>query len=170
MQACRVRTGATITSLSLPHTTPTRFRSLANIAALHQPEQSLATRERVSILLQKTVSLLPRTLSTADGAIAPESSLFWSNLLERSITELSSGSDQVPLKATVAGKRLYDCVVRPFIPDSYCPPFVVCGFDKWAGSHDLVTALLEDPFTSDPTYSELLRNRWQDAPSCVNTE
>ncbi|KAG8213935.1 hypothetical protein J3R82DRAFT_10681 [Butyriboletus roseoflavus] len=167
MQACRVlrnsstltpRTGASITSLFLPHTVPNHFsvpsvisdhgRHLANIAPLHQPEQSLAIRKRVSILLQKTVSLLPRTLPTTDGAIGPESSLFWSNILERSIAELSSGSDQVSLKATVA----------------------VCGFDKWACSHDLVTALLEDPFTSDPTYTEILRNRWQDAPSCVNIE
>lgn len=142
MQACRVlrnssalapRTDAGITSFSLPNTirTGTRprsplvdsdhARSLANVAvsesqALHQPEQS-STRKRASILLQNTVSLLPRALSNAETAVGPESSIFWRNILERSITELSSGSDQVPLKATIAGKPFCDCVVRPFIPD-----------------------------------------------------
>ncbi|KAF8554204.1 hypothetical protein OG21DRAFT_1413072 [Imleria badia] len=144
MQACRVLrnsattawTGASITRLA-------RSRTLANVAASESE-----SRKHVSILLQKTASLLPRTLSTADSAVGPDSSAFWSDILETSITELSSGSNQVPLKATIA----------------------VCGFDKWACSHDLVTALLEDPFTSDPTYSDILRNRWKNAPSCVTIE
>lgn len=120
-------TGARISSLSLVRTRSTSLagRSLANVAvsefqALHQPEQ-----KRVSVLLQKTLSLLPRTLSTADGAAGPESSLFWSNILERSITELSSSSDQVPLKATIAGKQFCHRVVHPFIPDPHCLAFVL---------------------------------------------
>ncbi|KAN0091143.1 hypothetical protein V8E55_004709 [Tylopilus felleus] len=159
MQACRVLrnpaanvTARVGTSTILARSRAGGSRTLANITAgesqtLHEPEL-YASRKHVSVLLQKTASLLPQTLSTADSAVGPDSSLFWSNILERSITELSSGSEQVPLKATVA----------------------VAGFDKWASSHDLVTALLEDPFTSDPTYSDILRNRWKNAPSCVNIE
>ena len=33
--------------------------------------------------------------------------------------------------------------------------------DQWAGSHELVTALLENPFTSDKDYSDILWNRWK---------
>lgn len=128
MQTCRVlrnslatvRTSPSINSFSLPHTFLARStspavdsdygRTLANVAQAqvsHEPEQ------RVSLLLQKTVSLLPRTLSTADGALGPESALFWSNTLERFITELGSGSDQVPLKATITGEWFCDCLDRP---------------------------------------------------------
>ncbi|KAG2121347.1 hypothetical protein BD769DRAFT_1008458 [Suillus cothurnatus] len=39
--------------------------------------------------------------------------------------------------------------------------FTVCGTDQWAGSHELITALLENPFTTDETYSDILRNRWK---------
>ncbi|KAH0827868.1 hypothetical protein J3R83DRAFT_3495 [Lanmaoa asiatica] len=183
MKACRVlrKSSASVN----PFNRPFRFadsdhrRSLANVAAsesqaIHQPEQA-STRKRVSILLQKTLSLLPRTLCTAGDTLGPESSVFWSHILERSINELSPCSDQASLMATIAGKRFCDCVVHPFIPDLLLSWFrscfyVVCGFDKWACSRHLVTALLEDPFTSDPTYSEILRNRWKDAPSCVNIE
>ncbi|KAF8444609.1 hypothetical protein L210DRAFT_3758591 [Boletus edulis BED1] len=164
MQACRVlrtspataRTGTSINPIRSRIRLPDHGRALATEAAngfqtLQESEPS-ASRSRVSALLQKTVSLLPQTLSTADNAVGPDSSLFWSNILERSITELSSGSDQVPSKVSIAGKWFF------------------CGFDKWAGSHDLVTALLEDPFTSDATYSDILRNRWKNAPSRVNIE
>ena len=140
MQACRVlrnsaatsRTSASINALSIPACSKTRppvhGRTLASVAAsesqaLHEPELS-ASRKRVSILLQRTVSLLPRTLSTA-GSAGPDSSLFWSNILERSITELNSGSDQAPLKATIAGKQSCDCAVHPFIPASYRLGFVI---------------------------------------------
>ena len=167
MQACRVlrhstataRTSASITHLVCHKTRRSkRGRTVANAAASDEPS--------VSTLLQKTASLLPRTLSPADSAVGPDSSLFWCNILERSITELSSSSDQVPL--TVAGKRVCDCVVYQFT--IVLVSFIVCGFNKWACSHDLVTALLEDPFTSDPTYSDILRNRWKDAPSRINIE
>lgn len=136
MQACRIlrnpaatpRAGVSISSCSLlarSRTSPLvrldHGKTLASVAAsesqaLHEPELP-ATRKRVSLLLQKTVSLLPRTLSTAGNAVGPSSAHFWSNILERSITELGSGSDQVPLKATIAGKRVCHCVVHPFIPD-----------------------------------------------------
>lgn len=138
MQACRIlrnpaatsRAGVSINSCSLlarSRTSPLvhsdHGKTLASVAAsepqaLHEPELP-ATRKRVSILLQKTVSLLPRTLSTADSAVGPSSSHFWSNILERSITELYSGSDQVSLKATIAGERVSHYVVHPFIPDYY---------------------------------------------------
>lgn len=144
MQACRAlrnppataRTGASINTFSLlacsKPCSPIHSdhgRTFANAAAsefqaVHEPELS-TNRKRVSILLQKTVSLLPRSLSVADSAVGPVSSLFWSNILERSITELDSGSDQVPLKATIAGKRFCDCAVHPFISDSYRPCFVL---------------------------------------------
>ncbi|KAF9227352.1 hypothetical protein BS17DRAFT_775358 [Gyrodon lividus] len=107
-----------------------------------------STRNQVLALLQKTLSLLPRTLSTADGSVGPESSAFWSDILERASVELASGSIQAPSKATIA----------------------VCGFDKWAGSNELVMGLLEDPFFTDPTCSDILRNRWKSNPSSVNIE
>ena len=117
MQACRVlRTSARIstgTNASLPRAFLAQFASAAvdndNVVRAagnpHEPEQSSA-RKCVAVLLQKTVSLLPQTLSTSNGALGPESTLFWSNILERSLTELGSGSDQVPLKATIAGEFL----------------------------------------------------------------
>ena len=118
MQACRVlRNSATTARTGTGITRLARSRTLANVASGESHESE--SRNRVSILLQKTASLLPRTLSTADNAVGPESSAFWSDILERSITELSSGSDQVPLKATIAGKRFCDCGVHPFIPDCY---------------------------------------------------
>ncbi|KAG2150986.1 hypothetical protein DEU56DRAFT_728457, partial [Suillus clintonianus] len=38
---------------------------------------------------------------------------------------------------------------------------LVCGADQWAGSYELITALLENPFTTDEAYSDILRNRWK---------
>lgn len=126
MQACRVLrnpaanvTARVGTSTILARSRAGGSRTLANITAsesqtLHEPEL-YASRKHVSVLLQKTASLLPQTLSTADSAVGPDSSLFWSNILERSITELSSGSEQVPLKATVAGKQFCGRAVYPFI-------------------------------------------------------
>ncbi|KAG0708366.1 hypothetical protein DFH29DRAFT_795122 [Suillus ampliporus] len=50
-------------------------------------------------------------------------------------------------------------------PDFSCSPIhevpSVCGADQWAGSHELITALLENPFTTDEAYSDILRNRWK---------
>jgi hypothetical protein len=63
-----------------------------------------STRNQVLTLLHKTLSLVPRTLSTADGAVGPESSAFWSDILERASAELVSGSIQTPPKATIAGE------------------------------------------------------------------
>lgn len=160
MKACRVlRTTSTRANTSLA-----RSITLAHVA---HPSHVGPTRKRVFLLLQKVVTLLPRTLSIADGAVGPESSLFWSNILERSTSELSSGSDPVPSKATITGEFFYDCL---FILEFLWSLDIVCGFNKWAGSHELVTALLEDPFSSDPTYTDILRNRWKNAPSCVNIE
>lgn len=164
MRACRVLRNAARTSTSRADPC-----SLANI--IHRPasrsahNHALHQHEPLSVLLRGTLSLLPRTLSTADGTLGLESPLFWSNLLERSFIELDSGSDQ-PLKATIAGESSYN---HPFILEPHCL-HVVCGFNKWAGSHSLITALLEDPFSSDPTYTDILRNRWKNAPSCVNIE
>ncbi|KAG9316622.1 hypothetical protein JVU11DRAFT_2676 [Chiua virens] len=162
MQACRVlrnsvATPSVNTPARLPYTVFVRSksfavdydhgRSLTNVAPVGSNWQS-PTQARTSELLQKAVSLLPRSLSTEDGAVGPDSSFFWSNVLERSIAELISGSDQVPSMASI----------------------VVCGLDKWPCSQDLVTALLEDPFSSDPTYSDILRNRWKNTPSSVNIQ
>ncbi|KAJ8696374.1 hypothetical protein PTI98_006248 [Pleurotus ostreatus] len=38
---------------------------------------------------------------------------------------------------------------------------VVYGMDEWSGAQDLVTALLEEPFSSDSFQSEYVRGRWR---------
>ncbi|KIK92140.1 hypothetical protein PAXRUDRAFT_147960 [Paxillus rubicundulus Ve08.2h10] len=128
----------------------TRKFAGAATEGLREPDgvELTSTRNQVVALLHKTLSLVPRTLSTADGAVGPESSTFWSDILERAGAELVSGSIQTPPRATIA----------------------VCGFDNWAGSNELVTGLLEDPFSTDSTYSDILRNRWNSNPSSVNIE
>ncbi|KAJ8509068.1 hypothetical protein ONZ45_g8732 [Pleurotus djamor] len=44
---------------------------------------------------------------------------------------------------------------------------VVYGVDEWSGAQDLVTAFLEEPFGSDETQTNLIRNRWKDGWSRI---
>ncbi|KAG1746124.1 hypothetical protein EDB19DRAFT_2023475 [Suillus lakei] len=96
-----------------------------------------ACKHEVSALLHRISAFLPRALSgspTSDGGIC--SSQLWSELLSEVDVNLSLNVNQ-------------------------SVHVVVCGADQWAGSHELITALLENPFTTDEAYSDILRNRWK---------
>ncbi|KAG2361438.1 hypothetical protein BDR07DRAFT_1358996 [Suillus spraguei] len=100
--------------------------------------KAYSSKREVLAPLDKISAFLPRALpgSTTDGGI--QSSQLWSELLSEVDAELCSPSG-VHQSARV----------------------VVCGTDKWAGSYELITALLENPFTTDDAYSDILRNRWK---------
>ncbi|KIJ67783.1 hypothetical protein HYDPIDRAFT_25255 [Hydnomerulius pinastri MD-312] len=126
-----------------------KYATVSSATVRASPDAEVpATRHQALTLLAKTLSVLPRTLPTDEGAVGPESSAFWCDILDRAGVELGSGSVRAPAKATIT----------------------VCGFDERAGSNELVTALLEDPFSVDPTYSDILRNRWSNDPSSVDIE
>ncbi|OAX39122.1 hypothetical protein K503DRAFT_717128 [Rhizopogon vinicolor AM-OR11-026] len=97
-------------------------------------------RHKVSALLHRISSFLPRALSASTNDSGIQSSQLWHELLSDIDAALSSPSES----------------------DAYqSARVVVCGADQWAGSQELVTALLENPFTSDEDYSDILRNRWK---------
>lgn len=101
-------------------------------------QKASSSKHEVSVLLHRISAFLPRALSgsTTDGGI--RSSQLWSELLSEVDTDLCS-----PLEAHLSAR------------------VVVCGADQWAGSYELITALLENPFTTDEAYSDILRNRWK---------
>ncbi|KAJ7452344.1 hypothetical protein B0H11DRAFT_2245830 [Mycena galericulata] len=64
--------------------------------------------------------------------------------------------------------KLWDGILSTLITDMRSPyprpvRLVVCGSDT-SGARELVTALLEEPFTSDPQQAQSLRERWAAAP------
>ncbi|KAH7925514.1 hypothetical protein BV22DRAFT_1064712 [Leucogyrophana mollusca] len=115
--------------------------------AEHRDVEVPSRRHQTLTLLHKTASLLPRALPTTDGSDSIESSRFWEDVLTSAGSELSSRA----------------------APDA-CLRIAVCGVDEWSGSRDLITALLEDPFTSDETYSDIVRNRWKNHPHSIVIE
>ncbi|KAH7888692.1 hypothetical protein F5I97DRAFT_1854642 [Phlebopus sp. FC_14] len=106
------------------------------------------SRNQALILLQRTLSLLPQAFSTVRDGEESNVSSFWRQILEGASTEIHSSSMDTNTKARIS----------------------VCGVDQWAGCREFVTALLEDPFASDPTYSDTLRNRWKSDPPSVVIE
>ncbi|KAG1746291.1 hypothetical protein EDD22DRAFT_918270 [Suillus occidentalis] len=97
-----------------------------------------SSKYEYSALLHRISAFLPRALpgSTTDGGI--QSSQLWTELLSEVDADLCSTLEAHPSARVV-----------------------VCGADQWAGSHELITALLENPFTTDEAYSDILRNRWK---------
>ncbi|KAF9459814.1 hypothetical protein BDZ94DRAFT_1171027 [Collybia nuda] len=91
-------------------------------------------------LLHRMIKLLPRALpSTAQGNLSSfmESFEFWNAIMARACENL-----------TLAGGRP--------------ARIAVCGFGEFSGTQDLVTALLEEPLSSDQNQNEHIRNRWKD--------
>lgn len=101
-------------------------------------KKASSSKHDVSAMLHRISAFLPRALpgSTADGGI--QSSRLWSELLGEADADFCSPSEVHPSARVI-----------------------VCGADQWAGSHELITALLENPFTTDEAYSDILRNRWK---------
>lgn len=110
-------------------------------SSIEAPSSSLRTR--VQTLLSQTTKLLPQTaLAAEDGH--QHSPAFWLEILE----SLGREPANVSAKARIT----------------------VCGVDEFAGVKELVTTLLENPFSSDPTYSDILRNRWKNNPHSIIIE
>ncbi|KAG1870352.1 hypothetical protein C8R48DRAFT_80680 [Suillus tomentosus] len=111
-------------------------------------KRASSSKHEVSALLHRISAFLPRALpgsNTTDGGI--QSSQLWSELLSEVDADLCS-----PLEAHTSAR------------------VVVCGADQWAGSHELITALLENPFTTDEAYSDILRNRWKNQSAYLTIE
>ncbi|RDB25154.1 hypothetical protein Hypma_007665 [Hypsizygus marmoreus] len=98
--------------------------------------QTGVPRHEILTLLHKTTALLPHALaSRAQGKTTTESLEFWNNILSATFTDSSSISDR-PVKVAVYG------------------------VDEWAEAQDLITALLEEPLTSDESENQRIRSRW----------
>lgn len=57
----------------------------------------------------------------------------------------------------------HEFVSPPFEPPDQPPPparITVFGTDQWAGTEQLVTALLEQPFLPDDSLNKAVRSRW----------
>lgn len=111
-------------------------------------KKASSSKHEVSALLHRISAFLPRALpgsNSTDGGI--QSSQLWSELLSEVDADLCS-----PLEAHTSAR------------------VVVCGADQWAGSHELITALLENPFTTDEAYSDILRNRWKNQSAYLTIE
>lgn len=111
-------------------------------------KKAFSSKHEVSALLHRISAFLPRALpgsNTTDGGI--QSSQLWSELLSEVDADLCS------------------------LPEAHTSArVVVCGADQWAGSHELITALLENPFTTDEAYSDILRNRWKNQSGYLTIE
>ncbi|KAG2113952.1 uncharacterized protein F5147DRAFT_607921 [Suillus discolor] len=111
-------------------------------------KKTSSSKHEVSALLHRISAFLPRALpgsNTTDGRI--QSSQLLSKLLSEVDADLCS-----PPEARTSAR------------------VVVCGADQWAGSHELITALLENPFTTDEAYSDILRNRWKNQSAYLTIE
>ncbi|KAG1731473.1 uncharacterized protein EDB91DRAFT_1305688 [Suillus paluster] len=99
-------------------------------------------KSEVSALLHRISAFLPRALSgtTNDGGI--QSAQLWSELLSEIDEDLS-----ISRSSTVRSARR-----------------------RGTGSHELITALLENPFTTDEAYSDILRNRWKNQSAFLTIE
>ncbi|KAI6002761.1 hypothetical protein EDD15DRAFT_2157387 [Pisolithus albus] len=104
-------------------------------------------RTRTLALLRSTIDFLPRASQITAGQGQLKSLDFWRELLESAKAELSSGLTAASPKARIS----------------------VCGIGESSGAKELVTALLDDPF-SDPAYSDILRNRWKNRPNVIMVE
>ncbi|TFK44342.1 hypothetical protein BDQ12DRAFT_672816 [Crucibulum laeve] len=99
-----------------------------------------SNRQEALTLLHKTTTLLPRALPSSGSSRDVESLEFWNTILSQAYEDLTQTSER---EARI----------------------VVYGVDEWAGAKDLVTALLEEPLSSDQARSDLLKNRWKDSRS-----
>ncbi|KAI6166145.1 hypothetical protein EDD17DRAFT_124319 [Pisolithus thermaeus] len=102
---------------------------------------------RTLALLRKTIDFLPRASPVIANQGQLNSFAFWCELLESTSAELSSGQTSASPKARIN----------------------VCGIGESSGAKEMVTALLDDPF-SDPVYSDILRNRWESRPNVIMVE
>ncbi|KAF5380459.1 hypothetical protein D9615_004628 [Tricholomella constricta] len=94
-------------------------------------------RHEILTLLHKTTALLPRALAPRTQAGTTTDSLeLWRDILSATYDDLLSKD---PRPANIA----------------------VYGIDQWSGAQDLITALLEEPLTSDVSLNEQIRTRWQ---------
>ncbi|KAG6335569.1 hypothetical protein ID866_3509 [Astraeus odoratus] len=105
-----------------------------------------SSRTRSLTLLLRTAQLLSRSFPLTDSDHHFASPTLWRDLLESTKADLSTVG--ATPKARIA----------------------VCGIDEFAGARDLVTVLLENPFSSDPAYNDILRNRWKNHPSSIVIE
>ncbi|KAG6897523.1 hypothetical protein C0992_000749 [Termitomyces sp. T32_za158] len=108
-------------------------RSLSHAAKSKTPIQ----RHEILTLLHKTNSLLPQALPPKERvANSTESLELWKEILSETYTDLVS--KEIP-PARIA----------------------VYGLDRWSGARDLVTALLEEPLTSDESLNTRIQRRWE---------
>ncbi|KAI6021441.1 hypothetical protein BKA83DRAFT_4281960 [Pisolithus microcarpus] len=136
---------------------PSRYRSVSQVPSRnhvtveHSTSPNLSNvctdHTRTLVLLRKTIDFLPRASQIIAGQGQLNSLDFWRELLESTKAELSSGPTAASPKARIS----------------------VCGIGESSGAKELVTALLDDPF-SDPAYSDILRNRWKDRPNVIMVE
>ncbi|KAG5734466.1 hypothetical protein E4T56_gene20065 [Termitomyces sp. T112] len=112
------------------------YRSLSHATN----SKTLPQRHEILTLLHKTTSLLPRALPPEEQAAnSTESPKLWKEILSKTYTDLVS-KEIPPVHITVYG------------------------LDQWSGAQDLVTALLEEPLTSDQSLNERIRSRWGTHP------
>lgn len=108
-------------------------------------QKASSTKHELSALLHRVLAFLPCALPRSDGGI--QSYQFWTELLSEVDVDSCCTSEAHP------SARI-----------------VVCGADQWAGSNELITALLENPFTTDEAYSDILRNRWKNQSAYLTIE
>lgn len=108
-------------------------------------QTDLATTKHEALTLQhKTENLLEPVFKVAERPSNTGSSVaavsLWRDVLSDTFENLSTGAER-PARV------------------------VVYSMDEWSGADDLVTALLDEPLSSDQTQENVLRTRWQNAGS-----
>lgn len=123
-------------------------------------QAELATTRHEALTLQhKTENLLESVFKVgerpSDLSWTAETREFWRDILSDTFENLSTAAER---SARVVGKvRLFFFYRNLTITDT------VFGMDEWSGAEDLVTALLEEPLSSDQAQEDALRNRWKNA-------
>ncbi|KAF8894092.1 hypothetical protein BD779DRAFT_1505224 [Infundibulicybe gibba] len=128
-------------SLCLSRLNPRLGQCTANarMVSSGQSHDVVDFRSKSLTLLHRITSFLPRVLpskNTLPSINAVDSFEFWDALLSHAYHRLSTPSAQ-PVR------------------------IVVYSLDRWSGAQDIVTALLEQPLSSDPSQNKSVRNRWK---------
>ncbi|KAI0339810.1 hypothetical protein BDW22DRAFT_1486518 [Trametopsis cervina] len=108
----------------------------SSAAALKPKSNDQSHRPSVRTVLHKAELLLPRVLSLHEDSSKPTSLKFWKGVLNQAYDSLNAS------------------------PTNRAARVVVYGYDECSGSQELVTALLEEPF-SPKAQKHAVQNRWK---------
>lgn len=136
--------------------------TVASLAKLDPPKQP-PKRSSIRTILHKTESFLPRVLSTHKKASTFTNLGFWQAVLNGAYDRVNS--KEADRAARVVGMLHARMSTIGKVNNSLISR-VVYSYDEFSGARELVTALLEEPFTPE-VQKQSIRDRWKSAGDSV---